>query len=339
MRSDLVDVDEGQRFARAAAAASVYRSRATFRRHACAAGRGRHDRPRRCVLQISIYEVGSALFGSRVGVDGVHPGNGIGRDLPPVTVGRDGRITLPWTGRINARGKTPDDLAEELTQAYHRSSENPQVMVSIRENVNNTVIIQGDVKKPGRMPLTLARREVLDAIAIAGGSSNPGLDSIVKVNRADQSAEAPLSAIEPGRTTISSSCRRIVYRSPSGPDVHRPGCFGQGLGDSVPELPGFPHRGDRRGGGPTDERPIRRRSMSFGTNRRNMTAARAPRARPVAHRLNMRRPESYFLAQRFEMRPRTLSTWPTRALNIPTKAIQVLSLFFSPFYTAKVLSR
>ena len=53
----------------------------------------------------------------------------------------------------------------------------------------------------------------------------------------------------------------------------------------------------------------------------------------------MRRPESYFLAQRFEMRPRDVIYVANAGANIPTRAIQVLSLFFSPVYTAKVLSQ
>lgn len=332
---DIVDVDEGA-LARITAVPSTGRGRlATLALPGEVDTIGPGD-----VLQISVYEVGSTLFGSRAASMGFTPATGSGENLPPVTVGRDGRITLPWTGRIDARGKTPDDLAEELTQVYHRSSENPQVMVSIRENVNNTVIVQGDVKKPGRIPLTLARERVLDAIAIAGGSSNPGLDSIVKVNRADQSAEAPLSAIEPGggddlqllpqdRVSITFRPRTFTVLGASGKVSEIP--F-QSPRVSLIEAIG-------RGGGPTDERADPAAIYVFRYEPAEYDGAPASGARPVAYRLNMRRPESYFLAQRFEMHPRDVIYVANAGANIPTKAIQVLSLFFSPFYTAKVLSQ
>lgn len=292
------------------------------------------------VLQISIYEVGSALFGSRAASMGFTPATGSGENLPPVTVGRDGRITLPWAGRITAKGKTADELADELTQAYHRNSENPQVMVSIRENVNNTVIVQGDVKKPGRIPLSLARERVLDVIAIAGGSSNPSLDSIVKINRADQAAEAPLSAIEPGssddiqllpqdRVSITFRPRTFTVLGATGKVAEIP--F-QSPRVSLVEAIG-------RSGGPSDERADPAAIYVFRYEPAEYDGSPAEGSRPVAYRLNMRRPESYFLAQRFEMRPRDVIYIANAGANIPTKAIQVLSLFFSPFYTAKVLSQ
>lgn len=292
------------------------------------------------ILQIAIYEVGSTLFGSRAASMGFTPATGSGENLPPVTVGRDGRITLPWAGGVTARGKTPDELADELTQTYRRNSENPQVMVSIRENVNNTVIIQGDVKKPGRIPLTLARERLLDAIAIAGGSSNPSLDSIVKISRADHSAEAPLSAIEPG----SSDDVQLLPQDRVSV-AFRPRTFTVlGATGKVSEIPFQSPRVSLveaigRSGGPSDERADPAAIYVFRYEPAEYDGSPAEGSRPVAYRLNMRRPESYFLAQRFEMRPRDVIYVANAGANIPTKAIQILNLFFSPFYTARVLTQ
>jgi len=292
------------------------------------------------VLQISVYEVGSTLFGSRAASMGFTPATGAGENMPPVTVGRDGRITIPWAGRIIAQGKTPDGLADELTQAYRHTSENPQVMVSIRDNVNNTVIVQGEVKKPGRIPLTLARERLLDAIAIAGGSSNPSLDSIVRISRADQSAEAPLGAIEPG----SSDDVRLLPQDRVSV-AFRPRTFTVlGAAGKVSEIPFQSPRvalieAIGRSGGPSDERADPSAIYVFRYEPAEYDGAPAEGARAVAYRLDMRRAESYFLAQRFEMRPRDVIYMANAGANIPTKAIQVLSLFFSPFYTARVLTQ
>lgn len=292
------------------------------------------------VLEVSVYEVGAALFGSRAASMGFTPATGSSENLPPVTVGRDGWIALPWTGRTLAAGKTTDELADELTRAYRRSSENPQVMVRIRENVNNTVIVQGDVKKPGRIPLTLAGERLLDAIAIAGGPSNPSLDSIVRISRADQSAQAPLSAIEPG----SSEDIRLLPQDRVSV-AFRPRSFSVlGATGKVSEIPFQSPRVSLaeaigRSGGPSDERADPAAIYIFRYVPAEYDGTPLPGARPVAYRLNLRRPQSYFLAQRFEMRPRDVIYVANARANVPTKAIQVLSLFFSPFYAVRTLTR
>lgn len=293
------------------------------------------------VLQISVYEVGAALFSGRgSSTSGVMPTSGTGEALPQVTVGRDGRITLPWVGRIMAQGKSTDDLSEELSRLYRRNSENPQVLVSIRDNVNNTVVVQGDVRKPGRLPLTLARERVLDAIAIAGGASNPSVDSVVKISRAGESAEQPLSMIEPGSTddvTLLPQDRVSV--------AFRPRSFTVlGASGKVAEVPFENVRVSLveaigRGGGPSDDKADPAAIFVFRYEPAAFDGEPLPGSRPVAYRLNLRDAPSYFLAQRFEMRPRDVLYIANARANIPTKAIQILNLFFSPFYTARAVTK
>ncbi len=145
---------------------------------------------------------------------------------------------------------------------------------------------------------------MLDVIAIAGGSSNPSLDSIVKINRADQAAEAPLSAIEPGssddiqllpqdRVSITFRPRTFTVLGATGKVAEIP--F-QSPRVSLVEAIG-------RSGGPSDERADPAAIYVFRYEPAEYDGSPAEGSRPVAYRLNMRRPESYFLAQRFEMRP------------------------------------
>lgn len=293
------------------------------------------------ILQISVYEVGASLFGGRGGsLDPTAPATGSGENLPPVVVGRDGVISLPWVGRIQAAGLTPDELGQTLTGRYRANSENPQVMVAVRENVNNTVVVQGDVKKPGRLPLTLARETLLDAIAIAGGLANPTGDSLVTVNRGARSAMGPLSVIEPGsdddlqllphdRLSVAFRPRTYTLLGAAGKPAEVP--F-QNIRVSLAEALG-------RGAGPNENQADPRAVFVFRYEPANLDGSPAEGAVPVAYRVNMRDPMAYFLTQRFEMRPRDVVYVGNASANIPTKAIQILNLFFSPFYTAKVLTQ
>lgn len=291
------------------------------------------------VVQITVYEVGAPLFAAHVTGDFV-TGSGSGVTLPPLTVGGDGRIGLPWLPPVVAAGKTTDQLAAELGAAYRRKSEDPQVMVVLRENVANTVVVQGDVRKPGRMPLTPARERLLDAIAIAGGTVNPMLDSIVRVSRRGRLREAPLSAIEPG----SDDDLRLLPQDRISV-TFRPRTFTVlGATGKVSEVPFQAPRVSLaeaigRSGGPSDERADPAAVFVFRFDPAGYDGSPAPNARAVAYRFNLRQPNGYFLAQRFAMRPRDVIYVATARATIPTKAIQLLSVFFAPIYTAKVLSQ
>ncbi|MEJ2458341.1 MAG: polysaccharide export protein [Novosphingobium sp.] len=293
------------------------------------------------ILQVSVFEIGSALFGGRSALaDPVAPVTGTGEVLPPVVVGKNGMITLPWIGSIRAAGMTPDKLGAVLTEGYRANSENPQVMVAVRDNVNNTIIVQGKVEKPGRMPLTLARERVLDAIAIAGGTAHPEGDSLVQLSRGKLIAEEPLSAIEPGspddvmllpqdRISVKFRPRSYVLLGAAGKPAEVP--F-ENVRVSLAEVLG-------RGAGPNDAQADPAAVFVFRYEPAELDGSPAEGAVPVAYRVDMRDPRSYFLTQRFEMRPRDVVYVANAGANIPTKAIQILNLFFSPFYTARVLTR
>jgi polysaccharide export outer membrane protein len=64
-----------------------------------------------------------------------------------------------------------------------------------------------------------------------------------------------------------------------------------------------------------------------------------PGARPVAYRLDLTRPESYFLAQRFEIHPHDVLYIANARADQVSKLFQILNLFFSPAYTAKVVAQ
>jgi polysaccharide export outer membrane protein len=293
------------------------------------------------MLQVSVFEVGSALFGGRSGaVNPGTPATGVGEQLPPVVVAKDGTVSLPWVGRVRAAGLTPDQLGSILSGRYRANSENPQVMVSIRDNVTNTVIVQGDVKKPGRLPLTLARERILDAIAIAGGASNPACDSMVRLSRDGRTAEAPLSAIDAGsaddivllpqdRISIAFRPRTYTMLGAAGKPAEMQ--F-QNVRVSLAEALG-------RAAGPSDAQANPSAVFVFRYEPAELDGSPAPGAVPVAYRVNMRDPRAYFLAQRFVMHPHDVVYVANAGANIPTKAIQVLNLFFSPFYTAKVVTQ
>jgi len=85
-----------------------------------------------------------------------------------VPVRSDGKISLPLIGELQASGRTPRQLEEEITKSLQNYISEPQVTVIVTESKSQRVNIMGMVAKPGAYVLTRPTT-VLDAIATAGG--------------------------------------------------------------------------------------------------------------------------------------------------------------------------
>jgi polysaccharide export outer membrane protein len=84
------------------------------------------------------------------------------------TVRLDGRITMPLLGDIEASGRTPQELGNDLANRLQKLLENPVVTVSLAQPNSSRFFVIGMVNQPGGFPLT-GRVTVLQALALAGG--------------------------------------------------------------------------------------------------------------------------------------------------------------------------
>lgn len=87
-----------------------------------------------------------------------------------VSVDGDGRIAFPLVGELEARGKTPAELAGEIERALRSANfvRNPDVTVTILEAPGRTVAVDGQVNRPGEFPV-LPNATLMRAVALAGG--------------------------------------------------------------------------------------------------------------------------------------------------------------------------
>src|SRR6185437_2021417 len=60
----------------------------------------------------------------------------------------DGRVSLLLIGEVMAAGKTPMQLADELTHMYARQLDRPDITVSLTSSAGMVVYVGGDVTKP-----------------------------------------------------------------------------------------------------------------------------------------------------------------------------------------------
>jgi polysaccharide export outer membrane protein len=89
----------------------------------------------------------------------------ISRSIP---VRSDGKISLPLVGEVQAAGRTPLKLEQEIATRLKNYIAEPEVTVIVQQINSQKINILGMVNKPGSYLLTNSST-VLDAIALAGG--------------------------------------------------------------------------------------------------------------------------------------------------------------------------
>jgi polysaccharide export outer membrane protein len=118
-------------------------------------------------VSVTIWEAANGgLFSSSAGAI---VGGSKSATIPDQPVSQEGTINIPYAGRIQAAGRTPDQVRASIEAALAGKAIEPQVLVTVSSSVFNTVTVTGEVTRGGRIPLTGQGDRLLDVIAAAGG--------------------------------------------------------------------------------------------------------------------------------------------------------------------------
>lgn len=99
-----------------------------------------------------------------------------------VLVRVDGRATLPLLGEVEAIGRSPKQLADEIARGLSRFITAPQVTVGVSQAAARVYVI-GQVTRSGELPLSIPLT-VVQALALSGGFKEfARTDSILIVGR------------------------------------------------------------------------------------------------------------------------------------------------------------
>ena len=115
--------------------------------------------------------------------------------LPTQIVENDGRIVVPFAGRISVKGKTVREIEDLILRALAAKANNPQVLVHIPSRTGEEVTVLGDFKNSRNIPLSVKRERILDAVAEAGGVTESYNKIMLKLTRGNVTVDMPLSAI------------------------------------------------------------------------------------------------------------------------------------------------
>lgn len=292
------------------------------------------------VLNISVYEAGVSLFGTALRTAAAAGSSGIdtsssAEKLPAVRVDDYGYIKVPFVGRLRAAGHTAAELQSMIQSGLRGMSQDPQVLVSIEQSITNSIILAGEVARPGRLVLATNRESLIDAIALAGGYRGQAKDAVARVQRDGQTFEIRLSDLldMPQQDVPVAPGDRITL-------VSRPQSFSVLGAPNKSEEITFPR------GRLTLAEAV---ALSGGANPNAGDAAAVfvfryvPAANgaevPTVYHLNMMRPGAYLLSQRFQMQDRDVLYVGNARANQLTKFVSLLSQLFVPVATARAVTQ
>jgi polysaccharide export outer membrane protein len=87
-----------------------------------------------------------------------------------VLVRPDYGLSLPLAGDLDARGKTVEQLRQEITERLQKYIPSPVVTVATKGVAGNHIYVVGKVQKPGEYPM-LRAVDVMQALSLAGGTT------------------------------------------------------------------------------------------------------------------------------------------------------------------------
>jgi polysaccharide biosynthesis/export protein len=135
------------------------------------------------VLQVTIFETESG--GLFIPIEaGMRPGNFV--TLPSQSVGKSGFISVPYAGRIQAAGRTPEQVQASIEEKLGHRAVEPQAIVTLGEQTATSVSIVGDGGS-SRFQIR-ANERALDVLARAGVLKFPGFETFVTLLRKGQSS-------------------------------------------------------------------------------------------------------------------------------------------------------
>jgi polysaccharide export outer membrane protein len=284
------------------------------------------------VLEINIYEAGVALFSGTGGAaeSALVTNSGVQvQKLPPSRVDDDGDIAIPYAGRLHVAGHTIKEVEAKIRKSLRGLSQNPQVLVTLSQAITNSVIVGGEVAKPGRLVLQTNRETLSDVIALAGGTRGNAKDLLLRVGRSGANVDIRINDLTdhpeldvrayPGdRLTLINNPRTFSILGGSGRVEQIPFVRSSVyLAEAIANAGGVnPNLGD-----PAAIFVLRYVKNDLGEDV------------PIVYHLNMMKTGAYFLSQRFAMQDKDVLYFGNAAANQPSKLIQLISQLFSPILT------
>jgi polysaccharide export outer membrane protein len=263
--------------------------------------------------------------------------------IPPQVVDRDGVITVPYAGPVHVAGHTPREVQAAVEQALEGKAIQPQVLVSVTRSPSNTASVLGEVVVGARVPLSTNGDRILDVLALAGGVKAPVNESFVELTRGDRTARVALTRVvndhrediyvRPGDVlTVIRDPQTFIAYGATGRNAEIPfDADGINLSQAVAKAAGLQ---DSRSD-PSGVFVFRFEPESVARRLRpNSPLIQPGKLTPFVYQLNLRDPNSMFVAQTFPIFNRDVVYVSNAPLTDIQKVMEVFNLAVTPAASA-----
>jgi len=264
------------------------------------------------ILEVSVWETPPAmLFGAGIPDPGAVSMTSHSVSLPGQMVNYDGMITMPFAGRIAVKGRTTQEIEEDIGKRLRGKANAAQVLVRVLKNNTSNVTVVGEVSRSALIPLTPKGERLLDALAEVGGVTQPINRMAVQLSRENVTAVMPLDAvIRDPRQNIHLRPGDVVTA------LFQPQSFSvlgaTGKNEEIPfEAQGISlAQALARSGGLNDNRADARGVFIFRFEDEKLLDLAKPAVKtadgtvPVVYQIDLRDPASFFVTQNFPVQNR-----------------------------------
>src|SRR3954462_4926595 len=107
-------------------------------------------------------------------------------------VDSDGTISMPYLGRVLVSGLSLADAQEKVTALLKKDYlKNPQVRIEIDQFKARSVLVTGEVRTPGKVPLLGSTMSLLEALALAGSPTQNASNDVLVMHPPKPGQKAP----------------------------------------------------------------------------------------------------------------------------------------------------
>jgi len=114
-------------------------------------------------------------------------------DKEGILVNTAGYITMPLIGKVKVAGLTQTEAANRIAARYKKYIKTPSVYLEVK---NKRLIVLGEVKKPGVVPIDKEKMTLFEAIAFAGGFKDSAVRNNIVILYKDRNGQLALRRVD-----------------------------------------------------------------------------------------------------------------------------------------------
>ena len=258
-----------------------------------------------------------------------------------------GLIFIPYVGRVRAEGETVESLRSNIQDGLKGKAVQPQVQITVTGEISNSVVVVGDISRPGLYPLSARGAKLLEMIAVAGGAREATYDTVATLKRATTGGTVRLEDLidhpendiwlAPGDTVLLSHKPRTfaafgaIQNTQLVPFKTR----SVTLTDALAQVGGLRDMTADAGGVFLFRYEAGELAQKL---RPGLPANLAGNMVPMIYRLDMTRPESFFLARSFQMKDQDIIYVANHPVAEFGKFLQIISPLLTSYQQSQYLS-